>query len=182
MNTGTALPVWKSDATLADGLDTAVRMGDWSIRPPREYRLVQSARPGKEIEYIWHGTVRKDGTHPFLVVGVSVLPAAAAAAYTPQMIFEPFLNALRGQRTNWGATPVVVGLVDDIPFARARWAGVDPASEKRVHGFLYVGNYPVGDSAKIVVISSQDTEPHQDETLRITGASALTFHRVGGAK
>ena len=56
-------------------------------------------------------------------------------------------------------------------FVRARWSGVESASQQKMHGFSYV----TVDHRTIVQISSQDVEPHHQAALKLAEASALTF-------
>jgi hypothetical protein len=63
--------------------------------------------------------------------------------------------------------------VNGIEFLRARWSGTDKATERKMHGFIYVA--VVGQ--QIIQLSSQDVEPHHGAALPVAEAAVQTFRK-----
>jgi hypothetical protein len=164
---------WTPDKTLANKLDSSADVDDFQIRLPASYLpKVQPGIPGSLIT-AWVGAGRSDGTKPYILVTIQAVQGEDVSKITPEMALKVFLQPLEKKWKNWTGTAPEKGGINDLPFVRVRWRGVNPTTGQVTHGFSYV----TVKSGKVVQISSQDVEPHHKEGLELAETAALTFKR-----
>jgi hypothetical protein len=166
---------WKPDPALLGDLGEEVEVGDYRIRPPRDYRRLPAVsaqgRPGDSV-YIWLGPARADGAVPRLRV-LLLTPPPGEADNDLEDILDKFLKGAREHWRAWIQESVEAGRVNGLKFVRTRWSGISIATGQPTRGFIYLAR----DGETVIQISSQDVEPDHEQPLRLAETAALTFRK-----
>jgi hypothetical protein len=85
-------------------------------------------------------------------------------------------NNIAYQMTDFKMKAIETGMLHGMPFARTYFSGLDKTSNKKLHGFFYVGI----DSYNVIEIMGTDEDTDKSNMLKVAEASALTFARNPG--
>ena len=166
---------WKPDPALLEELGEEVEVGDYRIRPPRDYRRLPAVsaqgRPGDRV-YMWLGPARADGARPQLTV-LHVTSPPDEADNDLEAILDKRLKRAREHWRAWIQEPVEAGRVNGLKFVRTRWGGINIATGQPTRGFVYLAR----DGNTVIQISSQDVEPDHEQPLQLAETAALTFKK-----
>ncbi len=164
-------PAWQPDSALMDKLGEPVDLGGYLVQPPKGYpkTMPQGGPPGLNV-FAWGGTSRPDGTAPMFMISIGKPPAGERIPPLDKYL-SISLEGIKKRRQDWSETPGEGGSINGLTFLRARWNGTEPAKGWKMHGIMYVAI----NEGTVIQISTQDTEPHDQEALKIGEAAALTF-------
>lgn len=165
------LPDWKVNEASLNQLETASSVDEFSIRPPKGYSLQKRTGPHGSKMAAWAGPPRVDGTRPQVMVMTAMLPPDELKKYNLDQALDELVSSLSYGRKEWTRTATEKGLVNGLIFGRTRWSGLDLHTGWKMHGFVYVAI--VGKT--VIQLSSQDLEPHHEESLKLAELSLLTF-------
>ena len=163
--------VWEPDPTFLDKLTPARQVGNFDIRIPKEYEFMEGpAQTGIKL-HVWTGKSRPDESLPQLTITLVTPPPGETAT------LEEFLTSIAGgvqrRRTNWSQTATERGKVNGLEFLRVRWSGREKIKGANMHGFIYVAQ----DGSNFIQLSSQDIEPHHEQSLQLAEAATLTIKK-----
>jgi hypothetical protein len=176
------LPEWRPDATLlAELAERTPIPGNpgCTIQPPKLYRQqpleVDPGEPASGAR--WASPARPNGQENRLLVIIGKRGAGEAPT-PPDQFARNFLASREAMVGQMQIQPVEHGIINGLPFARARWSAEHPVKKVRTHGFVYFASPGQLD----IMLDSQDQEPHDAETLRLAEAAALTFRLAGAGR
>lgn len=175
------LPEWRPDAAALAGLSEPTPIPgnpDCTIQPPKRYQWQQlEVKPGVPMSGArWASPARPDGQENRLLVMIG--KRGAEVPSPPDQFARNFLASREQQVGRLQIQPIEHGMINGLPFARARWTAEHPVAKVRTHGFVYFASPGQLD----IMLDSQDQEPYHAETLRLAEAAALTFRHAGLGK
>jgi hypothetical protein len=100
-------------------------------------------------------------------------PAVDASDTSTRDVIDKMFAGFKRQRDSWNETGWEEGEINQIPFVRKRWDGVDRRHQKMMYGFGYAAKI----ENQFVFIHSQDVEPHHEIALPLAEAAAMTFRK-----
>lgn len=166
-------PAWRPDAALLNRLAPVARVGQFELRPPKGYAMQRKPGPGKSEGVAWVSAPREDGTRSYVMLVIAQLPAKEARKYTPEQTLDKMLQGVQARRTkDWKRSATEHGMLNGLPFLRARWSGVAQEAPLKLRGFHYLTVL----DGKIIQLSSQDLESNPN-ALKLAEASVLTFKK-----
>jgi hypothetical protein len=160
---------WTPEQAMLNKLGDPQPCGRYMLRTPRGYTLQTTPGPDGSVGYAWATKPRHDSTRAYILVFVGT----NAANDSLSDLLDAFIAGVRERRNDVKESTVETGTINDLTFARAYWAGIEPTLGVKMHGFVYVAQ----DGPTILEISSQDVEPYSKASLRLAEASALTFRK-----
>jgi peroxiredoxin len=126
-------PRWLASEQLLERLGPEVEIGVYRMRSPPDYHLERrEPEPGRQV-FVWRHTAALPGGVPAqlevtLVRGAKDEPASA---------IEKALGALSCLRQGWSCSMAQRGEVNGQLFYRVNWFGLESASKRSTHGFVY---------------------------------------------
>jgi hypothetical protein len=143
------------------------------LRPPSGYDALKPEGPEGMQTFAWKGAERADGSSPYVMALIITAPPGETEMPPLDVVLKQQLAGVERRRTGFTATKAEPVKVNGIEFLRARWSGTDKATERKMHGFIYVA--VVGN--QIIQLSSQDVEPHHGAALPVAEAAVQTFRK-----
>jgi hypothetical protein len=172
----TAPVAWTPEEAMLPQLSPATTLGLFKIRPPKGYSASSQTSPTGAEAFNWVSAPRADGTRAYLMVVMLDLPGSEAKKMTPDKMLGQFLIGIsRTRGSDWKRTPTEKGVINGIPFVRARWSGSTPDGALMMHGFNYVCIV----DGLVIQLSSQDIAPGHAEPLNLAETAALTLQKNG---
>lgn len=165
--------VWSPNKAMIGQLAPASIIGAYKLQPPKGYVLQTLSGPGGATAQSWAGTLRPDGTRPFLMLTIFTPPTGEENKYTLAQVAAKMLGGIERRRKNWKQSPSENGTINGLTFVRTYWRGTDTVTGLAMHGFSYVAQ----DGKGFLQLSSQDVEPYTKTSLLLTEAAALTFRK-----
>jgi hypothetical protein len=165
-------PVWVPDSTRLDQLDPPFDVGDYRIRPPKEYTLRKTRRGGTEA-LIWEGPERKDKSSPKLWVMVGKM-APGDEKLSLEESNAILIAGAKQKLEQYSETPSERGKIGDLPFLRMTFQG----TEKGAKGHIVA--YHAHDGQKYIHIMTMDVEPHWVGTFNLLETAARTIEKSKG--
>ena len=105
---------------------------------------------------------------------MSYSPVAEEATESAlESTLRTFQAGISRRRENFSLGTVERGMIDGLPFVRARWTGTEPTRKIPMAGVGYVGLH----GGRVLYLTSQDAEPHLAEALALGEAAILSFRR-----
>jgi uncharacterized protein (TIGR03067 family) len=168
---------WAPDPKQLVQLGPEVDLDGYRVRPPAGYKPVAAPdAPVGMMMTAWAGVKRADGTRPMFEVTIQEAPPGETMP-APSEALDTQLSSIEARRTSFHRNVAESGFIGDHPFRRARWDGRMKKTNEKMHGFCYATT----DGRKVVLLMSQDVEPHEKQSLAIAEAAAQTF-RVASAE
>jgi hypothetical protein len=166
--------IWSPDQTLAHDLGPETNNADMRIQPPAAYKLFDRSTPQQKV-LVWTGPVQQGETYAMLMILAMPEGLVGKGRELGSMISET-LDAISKHRNEWTTYSREFGQIDGQSFVRARWSGICSQGRqglvgKPMRGVVYVGH--CGDN--VVQIMIEDVVPHDEATLPLCEAAALTF-------
>ncbi len=173
------LPEWRpSDAADAE-LAAYQEVGDYRVRLPKGYEPIKDppAAPPETQVLAFGGPARPDHSRPTMTFTFVKLRPEVAAARLDNAILTVLGAGLKsGSASMPGKSMpgnIEWGRVGDLSFVRSRLDVSETPSNAKVRAFLYVCR----DSGSLIAIRASDIEPHNQQSLKLCNAAALTFQR-----
>jgi len=169
---------WTADATATTALGPEVIVPvlalpshpEYRIRPPSGFR----EQPNLAM---WFTDRRSDQSTGKFVVHVQGRAAKPTGQFNDddlRQAAENWATVIKRNKDGWRQQAIDFGEIDGLRFARVRWKAKDPLTKQELRGFIYVH---LTDGFQLS-ITSEDSFPHVDGTLRATEAAALSLRKT----
>jgi hypothetical protein len=160
---------WEPDPDLVEQLGREVDLTGYKVRPPALYKqTLPDEEPPGALVTAWAGAPRGDGSKPIFEVRIMPTPAGQR---DPAAAIDAYLESVRSRRAEFSQTQTDAGRIAGRVFGRARWIGAIVGTGQKIHGFCFATT----DRQKLILLIGQDAEPHQEQSLRLAEAAAMTF-------
>jgi hypothetical protein len=167
---------WKPDSKALALLAPEVRLGDYSIKPPKGFKY-DTAHRGQASMYAWSGAgATKDFTPTFLIISLPLSEKDKMKRQEDQLalVMAGIKKKQSAQTRNWKFAHRESGKVNGIPMVRVHYSAEMITGNRKVRGFCYV--CLVGSNG--FIFSDQDLDPDGAQRLKAAEASVLTFRKL----
>lgn len=168
---------WVAQSDAAKQLDAEIEISPGlKLRPPAGYDLQQAGNDaGKSLTC--RGPMRDDNSGSIFQVIVATLPEEDTKDLqtSPRFADDYLAKFQRSIRfpVEWHEPKIDRGTIAGAEFTRVQFSATAPKSQKMLYGWFYFGVV----DGKLVIMSTTDLEPHEQEAFPILEASTLSLRR-----
>jgi len=146
----------------------------FSIRPPAGYStMVLPNAPTGLFAKVWKGGVRSDESLPIIQLNI-LSPPVTASIPDVETGLRKSMDSIKRNRNNWTESQVTRGTIQGTEFVRQSWAGIEKRFGAEMRGVMYVTML----DSKVIQLSTQDLEPHAEETIKLAESAIRTFAKA----
>jgi hypothetical protein len=128
--------VSQTDAESAKAVDKETTIAGFVLRPPTGCVAMQPEGPEGMQTFAWKGAERADGSSPYLLALIITAPPGETEMPPLEVVLKQHLAGIERRRTEFAATKADAVKINGIEFLRARWSGMDKASDRKMHGLI----------------------------------------------